>query len=143
MAANPLDFKPLPSEQRCISPRSAATNGSVVGGVANRLIASAIEVNMPAGYAHIIKLPEVQEVASRIRVPQYQFTFHDGQRDYARTFSEPELVLFLTDDLGLTEEVADRVLSELHAKGDTIMSDLHISDNDASFMGLNVVQSEY
>jgi hypothetical protein len=98
---------------------------------------------MPAGYAHIIKVGEAAADSTGIPVPQYQFTFHDGQRDYARTFSEPELVLFLTDDLGLTEEVADRVLSELHEKGDTTLADLHISDNEASFMGLNVVQSEY
>jgi hypothetical protein len=98
---------------------------------------------MPAGYAHIIKRGETVIDSTQVPVPQYQFTFHDGQRDYARTFSEPELILFLTDDLGLTEETADRVLSELHDRNDVTVPDLHISDNEASFMGLNVVQSEY
>ena len=98
---------------------------------------------MPAGYAHIIKRGEVAADSTQVPVPLYQFTFHDGQRDYARTFNEPELILFLVDDLGWTEEAADRVLSDLHAKNDVTVYDLHISDNDVGVMGLQVVQSEY
>jgi hypothetical protein len=98
---------------------------------------------MSAGYAHIIKRGETASDSSEVPAPQYQFTFHDGQRDYARTFDEPELILFLVDDLGLTEDVADRVLTELHDKDDATVAGIHISDNEASEMGLRVAQSEY
>jgi hypothetical protein len=98
---------------------------------------------MPAGYAHIVKLGEVEGDSGGIRVALFQFTFHDGFRDFAKTFSEPELILFLTDDLVCSTDVVDRVLCELHGIGDATLSDLHISENEASFMGLNVVQSEY
>jgi hypothetical protein len=94
---------------------------------------------MPAGYAHIVK----RAVAQGMPAPQYQFTFHDGFRDFAKTFTEPELIVFLTSDLGLKADIADRILCELHGLGDATVSDLRISDNDASFMGLNIVQSEY
>jgi hypothetical protein len=109
----------------------------------NRVITTAIKLDMSAGYARIIMLDDAPVNSTEGSVPQYQFTFHDGQRDYARTFDEPELILFLIDDLGLTEEVADRVLSELHDKNDVTVPDLHISDNEVSVMGLRVAQSEY
>jgi hypothetical protein len=98
---------------------------------------------MPAGYAHIIKRGEAAVDSSQIPLPFYQFTFHDGQRDYARTFNEPELILFLINDLGLTEDVADQVLSQLHTNNDTTVANLHISDNDVAVLGLTVAQSEY
>jgi hypothetical protein len=98
---------------------------------------------MSAGYARIIKRGEAISDSAHAPVPQYQFTFHDGGRDYARTFDEPELIVFLIDDLALTEKAADRVLSELHDKDDATVAGIHISENDASEMGLRVAQSEY
>ena len=103
----------------------------------------AIELYMSAGYAHIVKRGEVVVDSTQAPVPQYQFTFHDGFRDFAKVLTEPELVVFLSDDLALAPEITDVALRELHDVGDATISDLHISNNDASFMGLNIVQSEY
>jgi len=98
---------------------------------------------MSAGYAHIVSRGEAAVDSTQVPIPQYQFTFHDGFRDFAKVLTEPELIVFLTDELALTSDVVDRALRQLHDLGDATISDLHISDNDASFMGLNIVQSEY
>ncbi len=98
---------------------------------------------MPAGYAHIIRLGEIAGDSSGLHVTQYQFTFNDGQRNYAKTFDEVGLIDFMADELGMDPAFVDATLTELRDKGTVTINDMRISDNDASFMGLNVVQSEF
>jgi hypothetical protein len=95
-----------------------------------------------AGYAHIITLGEVVDSAG-IRVPEYQFTYNDGNNSYARTFDETGLIEFLTEDIALTPEVLNLALTQLRDKGNANVPDIHIPSQDASVMGLKEVPSDY
>jgi|SRR3954469_22413106 hypothetical protein len=97
---------------------------------------------MSEGYAHIIRLGDLTAGSSAL-APQYQFTFNDGNRNFGRVFNDVELLEFLADDLGLTNDVIDTIAAELRDHGTATVSQLSISENQASAMGLNVVQSEY
>jgi hypothetical protein len=94
-----------------------------------------------AGYAHIIKLGEVVDSAG-IRVPEYQFTYNDGSNSYARTFDEVGLVEFLKEDIALTPESLNALLTDLRDRGNTNVANLDIREQDASVMGLKEVPSD-
>jgi len=94
-----------------------------------------------AGYAHIIKLGEVVDSAG-ISVPEYQFTYNDGSNSYARTFDEMGLVEFLKEDIALTPEALNALLTELRDRGNTNLAGLDIAHQDASVMGLKEVPSD-
>jgi hypothetical protein len=93
-----------------------------------------------AGYAHILRLGEVIDTTG-VRVPEFQFTYSDGDNSYARTFDETDLITFLTEDVALTSDVLDVALRDLRETGSSIIPDVHISGNDAAALGLQEVPS--
>ncbi len=97
---------------------------------------------MSVGYAHIVTLGSLTDGSGAL-APQYQFTFTDGNRDFARVFSGPELIDFLTRELGLDLAVVDAMSADLHDNGTATISNLSVSENEAGQYGLRVVQSEY
>ena len=96
---------------------------------------------MSVGFAHIIKLGEVGD-SGGLRIPQYQFTYDDGQNTYARTFDETGLGEFLRDDIGLRPDLLDAVMSDLRSGENAILKDVHIAENEASVMGLMQAPSD-
>ena len=97
---------------------------------------------MASGYAHIVTLGGVTDGSAAL-APQYQFTFTDGSRDFARVFTGPELLDFLIRDLGLDMAVVDAMSGDLRNSGIATIANLSLSENEAGQYGLNVVQSEY
>ena len=97
---------------------------------------------MSAGYAHIVTLGGLTDGNAAL-APQYQFTFTDGSRDFARVFAGPELIDFLVRDLGLDMAVVDAMSGDLRNSGTATIANLAINENEASQYGLTVVQSEY
>jgi hypothetical protein len=97
---------------------------------------------MSAGYAHIVTLGGLTDGNAAL-APQYQFTFTDGNRDFARVFNGPELIDFLLRDLGLDMAVVDAMSGDLRNSGTANIANLTITENEAGQYGLNVVQSEY
>jgi hypothetical protein len=100
-----------------------------------------IEFHMAAGFAHIITMGSVRD-SGGTNIQQYQFTYSGGESSYARIFDEPHLIEFLREDLGLYADILNRVLSELRSKGNTVLSDIHIDENEAASMGLLQVASD-
>ncbi len=97
---------------------------------------------MSAGYAHIVTLGGLTDGSGAL-APQYQFTFTDGNRDFARVFAGSELIDFLIRDLGLDLAVVDAMSADLRNKGNATIGNLSLQENEAAQYGLNVVQSEY
>ena len=110
--------------------------------VGNRRAAPDIEIDMSAGYAHIVTLGGLTDGSAAL-APQYQFTFTDGSRDFARVFNDAELVDFLARELGLDTAVIETATTDLRNNGTATIANLSISENEAGAWGLNVVQSEY
>ncbi len=97
---------------------------------------------MSAGYAHIVTLGSLTDGSGAL-APQYQFTFTDGNRDFARVFTGSELIDFLLRDMGLDMAVVDAMSADLRNSGTATIANLSLTENEAGQYGLNVVQSEY
>ena len=97
---------------------------------------------MALGYAHLFALPN--KVDSRdISIPLHQFTFNTGGNAYARIFSEPELVEFLSQELGVVPDIVDVAMNDLHTKGNATIANLELSENEAAANGLEEVGVDY
>jgi hypothetical protein len=97
---------------------------------------------MSAGYAHIVTLGGLTDGNAAL-APQYQFTFTDGNRDFARVFTGPELIDFLTRDLGLDMAVVDAMSADLRNNGNATIANMTLQEDEAAQYRLTVVQSEY
>jgi hypothetical protein len=93
------------------------------------------------GFAHIFGVGTVSDSAG-INIPQYQFTYNDGESSYARIFHESQLIEFLREELTLYPDTLNHALSELRSNGNTILHDIEISRQDTAAMGLQQVVTD-
>jgi len=97
---------------------------------------------MALGYAHLFALPNKTD-SGNIAIPLHQFTFNTGGNAYSRIFSEPELLEFLTQELGVVTDVLDAAMDDLHTKGNATIANLDLSENEAAANGLEEVGVDY
>jgi hypothetical protein len=97
---------------------------------------------MSAGYAHLFALPRSTD-SEGLRAPLFQFTFNAGGNAYSKVFDEPHLVEFLSEELGLREEIRDAAMDQLHSLGNATIADVAISENDAAALGMEEAGVDY
>lgn len=97
---------------------------------------------MALGYAHVFALPNKMD-SGGVSIPLHQFTFNTGGSAYSRIFNEPELVEFLTQELGVVSDVLNAAMDDLHTKGNATIANLDLSENEAAANGLEEVGVDY
>ena len=97
---------------------------------------------MPLGYAHLFTIPSKTD-SQGVSTPIHQFTFNTGGNAYSKIFNEPELVEFLSEELGVVPEILNAAMNDLHAKGNATIANLALSENEAAANGLQEVGSDY
>ena len=97
---------------------------------------------MPAGYAHIFVLPRSTD-SQGLRVPLYQFTFNAGGNAYSKVLDEAHLLEFMSEDIGLREDIRNTAMDQLRALGSATIPNMEITENDAAALGMEEVGADY
>jgi hypothetical protein len=94
------------------------------------------------GYANIFRLGAREGTYGKV-VGEYQFTYSDGGKSWARTFDdEASLIEFLQRDVAVSAEIAEKGMDELRRAGRTTLADVDIRESEAPAMGLRQLPSD-
>jgi len=94
------------------------------------------------GYANLVRLGLRDGTYGRT-VGEYQFTYVDGGKSWARTFDgEASLAEFLRSNVAVPAEVVDGALEKLRGEGHVTLAEVDIRESEAPAMGLELMPSE-
>ncbi len=94
------------------------------------------------GFVHIFRLGTEPQKYGKI-VAQYQLNYTIGGNSYVRVFDENGLDKFLRSNIGITPEMTDTALQQLHEAGKTTLADVEIPQHEAPALGLEQVPTDY
>jgi hypothetical protein len=94
-----------------------------------------------AGYIHIIRL-SARTGTHDVRITDYQVNYVDSGINYAVVWDEERLAEFLRLRVPLEEAETAQVLGQLNSTGRATIGDVEIRGNEATSMGMTMINDE-